>query len=201
MAKKSRQGTVRDPHAARGADHYETPEACTRALLAVERLPAGVWEPCAGRGAISRVLAATGRRVVSSDLLAYPGADPGITTPVDFLTVHRAPDGVEAIVTNPPFMLADKMIAHGLSLVPRVIVFLRLAALEGAGRSRLIDRSLARLWVGIERTPMMHREGWDGPKLTASAMPFAWFVFTNDHPAGAPFAGRRVSWRAGNSFI
>ena len=201
MARAIRQGTVRDPHSARGHDHYQTPAACTRALLRVERLPPVLWEPCAGRGAISRVLKGAGHKVISSDLVAYPDADEDIVAGVNFLAETGAPPGVGAIVTNPPFMLADEIITHGLRLVPRVIVFLRLAALEGASRSSVLDRSLARLWVGIERTPMMHREGWNGPKIEKSAMPFAWFVFTTDHPPGAPWAGRRISWRDGGGLI
>jgi hypothetical protein len=48
---------------------------------------------------------------------------------------YRAPDGVEAIVTNPPDNLPDAFIRHGLALGQSVIVLLRLMAPEGAGRA------------------------------------------------------------------
>jgi hypothetical protein len=54
----------------RGADLYESPACATETLLRVERLPLSIWEPCAGRGAISRILQAAGHFVTSSDLHA-----------------------------------------------------------------------------------------------------------------------------------
>jgi hypothetical protein len=134
--------------------------------------------------------------VICTDLVAYDNALPGIETGVDFLMERRAPDGVAAIITNPPYKLADQFIRHGLTLVPRVIVLLRLMAIEGAGRSDLVDNHLRRVWAGIERLPLMHREGWDGPRQTNSGAPFAWFVFDRVHRGDAPIELRRMSWRA-----
>ena len=43
---------------------------------------------------------------------------------------------------------------------------------------------------------MMHREGWEGPKIGNSGAPFAWFVFDAEpRPAGEPIALFRMSWR------
>src|SRR5215203_1005246 len=159
------QGCDRSSFAERGADLYETPAEAVRALIAVENLPPQIWEPCAGRGAIVRELKRAGHDVVAHDLNDWPGADLGIETPIDFLMERAAPAGCSCIVTNPPFKLANAFIRHGLALAPRVVVLLRLAALEGNGRSDLIDRHLRRVWLGRERLPMMHREGWEGSKL------------------------------------
>ena len=189
------QGRERSALATRGDDLYETPPEAVRALLRVEPLPQRIWEPCAGRGAIVRELAAAGHKVCAMDLVAYEGADPGIESGIDFLMEHRAPPGFACIVTNPPFKLADAFIRHGLTLVPRVIVLLRLAALEGAGRSDLIDRHLRFVWLGIERLPMMHREGWSGRRLGNAGAPFAWFVFEREARPGQAFEIRRMSWR------
>ena len=52
---------------------------------------------------------------------------------------RTAPAGVSCILTNPPFSIADQFIRHGLDLGCDVLVLLRLMALEGAGRSDLID--------------------------------------------------------------
>ena len=192
-----KQGASRHALKDRRDDLYETPACATQALLRCERLPHAIWEPCAGRGAIARELIAAGHRVVCQDLVAHEGADAGIVAPVDFLMERRAPEGVSCIVTNPPYKLADRFIRHGLALGCDVIVLLRLMALEGAGRSDLIDYHLARVWAGIERLPTMHRDGWEGPKSAVSGVPFAWFVFSAI-ASGAnppPIALRRMSWR------
>ena len=192
-----KQGAARHAIKERGNDLYETPDQAIKTLLRVEELPPRIWEPAAGRGAISRYLIAAGHDVVMTDLVAYDGADEGITPGVDFLMEHRAPEGVEAIVTNPPYKLQDAFLRHAITLVPRTYVLLRLMALEGAGRSDLIDGHLVRVWAGIERLPMMHREGWEGAKLSNSGAPFAWFVFDREpRPSGIPIELRRMSWRA-----
>ena len=77
--------------------------------------------------------------------------------------------------------------------MPLVIVLLRLAALEGAGRSDLIDHHLRFVWLGRERLPMMHREGWQGLRLTSTGAPFAWFVFEREARPGQAFEMRRMS--------
>lgn len=165
------------------------------ALLRVEKLPEHIWEPAAGRGAISRILTAAGHNVRTTDLVAYPGADQGIQAGVDFLMERQAAPLEWAIVTNPPFKLADEFIRHGLSLGLSVIVLQRLMALEGAARSDIIDGNLVRVWAGIERLPMMHREGWNGRLTPTGGAPFAWFVFSPDKASGSAIELRRMSWR------
>lgn len=194
-----RQGASRSALADRGNDVYQTPECATRALLRVERLPYRIWEPSAGLGAISRVLGAAGHHVVSTDLCAHPGADDGIASGRDFLMEWQTPIGCDAIVTNPPFKIADDFIRHGLlKFNLPVIVLLRLMFIEGAARSDLIDRHLMRVWAGIERLPQMHREGWEGPKQKGAGAPFAWFVFDPEpHAEDVGFTVRRMSWRDG----
>jgi hypothetical protein len=190
------QGAARHALKDRGPDLYETPAAATRALLRVESFPPRIWEPAAGRGAISRVFEAAGHDVIKADLNAYHGADAGIEAGRDFLMEWHAPPGCEVIVTNPPFKLADAFIRHGLTLAPRVVVFQRLMALEGVGRSDLVDGHLRRVWAGKERLPMVHRDGWTGPRLNTSALPYAWFVFDAEpRAAGVPVALQRMSWR------
>lgn len=195
MAGDKRQGTKAAAQAERGADLYETPIEATRALLRHVPLPLAIWEPAAGRGAIARVLAKTGRIVVASDLVRYAGADPYIQAPIDFFKRDQAPRNVRSIVTNPPFYCVDDFIRHGLRLVDQVIVLWRLAALQGEQRSDLIDRHLDRVLVGIERLPMMHREGWTGNKVDVSAVPFAWYVFRRQVRTGKRFQIERISWR------
>ena len=186
-------------------EHHETPACATRALVKAEgaRLPWTIWEPCAGKGAISRVIAATGRTVFASDLLAYDGADPGIASGVDYLLTRRPPHPhVSCIVSNFPFADNDACIEHGLDLGCRVICLMRWAwaegvdgAIRGSGlRSLLVDKHLTHVWLGRERLPMMHREGYEGPKLAKGAVPYAWFCFSPSTPLRRGWRVRRISW-------
>jgi hypothetical protein len=190
------QGAKRSALSERANDLYETPACAIRALIRVESLPRVIWEPCAGRGAISRELISARHAVVASDLIAYPGADTGIQSGIDFLMERSSPGACQTIITNPPFKLADQFVRHGLDLGCTVIVLLRLMALEGAGRADLIDKHLVRVWAGIERLPMMHREGWEGAKIGNSGAPFAWFVFEPIIRNDRPIELRRMSWRS-----
>ena len=134
------------PYAERGLDLYQTPAPATRALLAAEPLDGSIWEPANGRGAISDVLRAAGFHVIATDLADYGVQD--ARGGVDFLAQTAAPDGVTTILTNPPFMYANEFVRHALTLVPRVAFLLRLAFLEGVGRSDIIEGGqLARVYV------------------------------------------------------
>ena len=73
-------------------------------------------------------------------------------------------------------------------------MLLRLAAIEGAGRADLVDCALRRIWAGTERLPMMHRDGWRGPRNAAGGQPFAWFVFEPGARQG-PIEMSRITWR------
>src|SRR4051812_27824938 len=117
-SRRLRQGTEKRPLAERGDDMYETPIEATRALVREQALPPRIYDPCAGRGAISRELRGAGYDVVASDLVRYDGADPDIEPCCDFLLVPRAPAGVGAIVMNPTFKLFDEFVRHALTLVP-----------------------------------------------------------------------------------
>lgn len=201
-----RQGAARHALAERGGDFYETPVCATQALLRcnepvlypwpTEGCKPTLWEPAAGRGAIIRELRSRGWSVVAQDLVNYD-SDQTILSPIDFLLQQNPPPGVAAIVTNPPYKLANEFIRHGLSFGLPVIVLLRLMAIEGAGRSDLIDKHCWRIWAGTERLPMMHRDGWDGPRISSSGAPFAWFAFEPKvRPSGQAIELRRISWRA-----
>lgn len=177
----------------RAADLYETPAEAVLALLSVESLPHDLWEPCAGRGAIVRVLRRAGHRVTATELVNYGDAvEPGIVTGMDFLAQTRAPKGVSCIITNPPYQIASEFVRHGLTLAPDVYVLMRLAFLEGTKRSDILDGHLARVYVFRDRLPMMHRDGWEGPRST-SAMAFCWMKFQLHKPHETVLS--RISWR------
>ena len=190
-----KQGTAAAALADRKDDLYETPPEAVHALLANFPVTEPVWEPCAGRGAISRILLSEGHTVHAQDLCTYNNQDPYIQTRIDFLMELAAP--CRLIITNPPYKLADQFIRHGLAMGCTFVALLRLAAIEGAGRSDIMN-FCRHIYAGIERLPMMHREGWQGTKVESNSTPFAWFVFD---PA---FTGvttlSRITWRLPKDF-
>ncbi len=97
-------------------------------------------------------------------------------------------------MTNPPYSLAGDFAAHAIRLCPRVYMLMRLKFLEAKrGRAVLDSGQLARVLPIVERLPMMHREGWEGPKLDESADDYAWYVWDRDHEGNA--AMTRISCR------
>lgn len=187
--------SARAPLSERGDDLYETPAEATKALLIAENLPSHLWEPACGRGAIVNILRSEGHTVLASDLVDY--GDPTHFYGRDFLLEQKAPDRCEAIVTNPPFKLANEFVAHALHLAPRVVMLLRLAFLESERRRPILDNGhLARVHVFRNRLPMMHRSGRGTQlaKTNSSALAFAWFVWNRNH--NGPTELHRISWEA-----
>jgi hypothetical protein len=176
--------------ALRKNDLYETPACAVAALQEAEQLPEVIWEPACGHGAIVKPLRAAGHKVYATDLVDYGLEDS--ESGVDFLMECAPSFAVGAIVTNPPFKLADQFVRHALLLCPRVIMLLRLAFIESERRRDILDSGLlARIHVFRNRLPMMHRDGWDGP-IATSATPFAWFIWEWGHTG--PAAIDRISW-------
>ena len=194
MLEKSAQAGQHS-HAERGNDCYETPPEAVHALLKVEKLPKLIWEPCCGSGNISYALLEAGHWVHSSDLYDHGYGD---EIGVDFLSA-TIDDGAfaDAIVTNPPYQLAQKFVEKALDLqVAKVVMLLRLAFLESERRTNILERSgLARVHVFRNRLPMMHRKGWVGPRAS-SAIPFAWYVWERGYKG--PTTINRISWENGD---
>jgi hypothetical protein len=158
--------------AERKNDLYESPPEAVRALLKAEKLPLVVWEPACGPGSIVRVLRAAGHQVYATDLVDYESRDQD-NAGWDFLSERQLPIGV---------------------LCPRVVMLLRLAFLESTKRTPILDGGhLARVHVFRNRLPMMHRDGWKGPKVS-NPTAFAWFVWDRNHSGATEL--RRLSWEA-----
>lgn len=154
-------------------EFYPTPEWCTRALLAHEPIEGEVWEPACGDGAISKVLEANGLKVISTDLYGRGYGESG----VDFL---RSDLSTDVIVTNPPYNLAERFVAHGIHrATKKVILLLRLSFLESASRWITLFNPMppTTVWVFSERItfyPNGNRTAGTG--TTA----YAWFVWDHD---------------------
>jgi hypothetical protein len=155
-------------------------------LLRVEKFSGAVWEPCCGPGSIVRELRVAGHTVHASDIHPDAYGCPDARGGVDFLKA-RAPDGVQTILTNPPYLLAADIVRHALTLAPRVVMLLRLLFLEGQERTDLIDGGhLARVHLFIDRIPLI--AGCQEPEGSQIAM--AWFCWNRDHHG--PIEVRRI---------
>jgi len=180
----------RAPLTERRGDCYDTPEVAVEALLRVEQLPELIWEPACGAGNIVRVLRAAGHKVIATDLnnRGCPHGRSG----VDFLLLGGPRFDCDAIVTNPPFTLAEEFLELALDRAPLVVMLLRLAFYESERRRDILeDCGLARIHVFRRRLPMMHREGWQGRKAN-SGMAFAWYIWDRNHTGSTVID--RISW-------
>ena len=181
-------GQGRATNADRGMDAYDTPEVAVRALLRAERLPLRIWEPACGTGNIVTILRDAGHEVMATDL--NDRGCHGSLPRVDFLLPCQLE--CDAIVTNPPFMLAEQFVSTALERAPLVIMLLRLAFYESARRTDILENAgLARIHAFAKRLPMMHRAGWEGRKAN-SGMAFAWFVWERGY--GGPTQIDRLHW-------
>lgn len=178
-----------DPANREQNDYYPTWPAATEALLRVEAFAGPIWEPACGEGDMSRVLAAAGHEVISSDLV-----DRGFgESRIDFLMEYRprAPN----IVTNPPFALAREFVDKALDLTTgKVAMFLRLAFLEGTSRGEWFPTTpLARVWVMSRRVPIQRgRLAVEGDSQGPIA--FAWLVWDHSHQGAANIGF--LDWKA-----
>lgn len=178
----------RSPLSEHAGDCYDTPPEAVHALLKVEKLPHEIWEPACGKGNIVQVLRSAGHKVYASDLNNRGCYDSHFG--VDFLFCPH--DEVDAIVTNPPFSLAEQFVQRALERAPLVIMLLRLAFMESVRRAPILENAgLARIHVFSKRLPMMHREGWEGRKAN-SGMAFCWMVWERSYRG--PTTIDRISW-------
>ncbi|MFN7177492.1 MAG: hypothetical protein ACK4MX_11465, partial [Thermaurantiacus sp.] len=200
----------------RGNNLYETPREAMATLLALEDFSARIWEPACGRGAIARELEDAGHEVLLSDLVDYGTAtkDGECQEVGDFLATRLAPDGVRGawrgalpvatdIVTNPPYGEAlNGFVAHALKAHrPKKMALLLnlnfLCGTDDADRNFVLDENPpARILIFSRRLPMMHRDGYEGPRAS-SQMNTAWFIWEQD--ADGQYRGamqaRRVDWK------
>jgi hypothetical protein len=74
-------------------------------------------------------------------------------------------------------------------------MLLRLTFLESERRRGILEgrAGLMRVHVFRNRLPMMHRDGWDGPRASSSTA-HAWFVWHREHTGPATL--HRISWSA-----
>lgn len=179
----------RAPLSERGADLYATGYEALAVLFEAEgrKLPKKLWEPCCGTGALVLPLRNRGYHVVATDLYDWncPGAETGQSWDVE---IAMAPNGVQGVITNPPFKIAFQAVNAMLRHSPYVAVFLPLTFLESEQRDGWFSQmGLSRMHIITDRLPTMHRYGWAGRKIKNSRKCYAWYVFDRRR-------GVRKSW-------
>ena len=166
----------------RPADFWPTPRASTEALLASYPPPRGmpVLDPCAGDGAILRVLADHGYATRAVELreeefsrLLDVAED---TVIADWLAVAWQYCGTQAIATNPPFSLAVEIISACLGTRAEYIAALLPADIIARDKRR---QSWRRIFE--ERGPtairgLRNRPSFSGDGKTAFSE-YAWFIW------------------------
>lgn len=113
-------------------DWYVEPSWTSARLFEAESFVGGIWDPACGCGTIVRAALDRGSPAIGSDLV-----DRGMGPEVDFLEATAAASPFQHIVSNPPFGIAEKFVAHALALAPgKVAMLLPANWVQGDKRSR-----------------------------------------------------------------
>ncbi len=119
-------------------DFYPTPWEATVALLEEVEFPERIWEPACGDGAMVKALQSYGHDVTATDIVRR---EP-YKLLADFLDSEDSifqPANPFAIVTNPPFKLAEEFIRKALSFTPVVAMLLKATYPNAADRIKLFE--------------------------------------------------------------
>lgn len=174
------------------ADNYATPAWVTRALIPhiPERIKT-IWEPAAGEGAMTNVLRERPKAVVKATDIRPGNGMPTAPESIDFLAAHLC--RCEAVVTNPPFYLAQEFIEQALELTFResgfVAMLLRSDFDHAKSRRHLFDDNPA--WA--KRLVLTRRIVWFVDPLTGKpkaspSVNHAWFMWDWTHRGPATIA-------------
>lgn len=163
---------------------FPTPPWATRAIIPflTELDPdfgrSTIWEPAAGKGHMSDVLAETGAKVYASDAYEYGAKADVLIERGDFLLCGGFGDW---IITNPPFRLASDFARVGLThAVLGVALLVRTNWLEGGGRFRaLFDPYPPALIAQFSERVPMTKDRWDPNASTATA--YCWVVWCKNY--------------------
>lgn len=159
-------------------DYYVEPHWCnTRLFEAVLFRAHIILDPAAGSCRIPRAAAAAGYDARASDkVVRVPGVEQ-----CNFL--YEDPDCVAgttfAIVSNPPFSVADHFVQRSLALAAEVAMLLPLSWMAGTARSKWLERTPLTDVLVLAPRPSMP----PGKLIEAGVEPgggkvnFAWFIW------------------------
>lgn len=180
-------------------DFFPTPPWATRALCehVIDIRGKSVWEPACGEGYMANALKEYARRVDASDVHDYsyhtePLAQQRV---IDFLWLgnlapHQEVLGVDWVITNPPFRLAQQFVERGLQVARiGVAVLVRSVFIESIGRyeSLFKPRPPSIMAQFVERVPMV--KGRVDP-TASTATSYCWLVWYREPIPG----GTQLEW-------
>lgn len=175
-------------------DYFPTPPWATRALLEHVFPELGhpdlqafkVWEPACGEGHIADVLTEYFGEVCATDIFAY-----GYGLVSDFLTdqlPEAVADGVDWIITNPPFGdTGEEFVHQALDLAEvGIAMFMRVQWLDSIGRYERVFRDKPPTLIAFfaERVNLC-KGRWDPEGGTATA--YMWLIWKHGVAPHAPF--------------
>lgn len=156
----------------RELDYYPTPANVTIALMeflkrpdTCNMQPMTIWEPACGEGFMSKVFREYGHDVIETDL----------STGHDFLTTDRS---ANAIITNPPFSLAEEFICKAVRSCDISAMLLKSQYWHASKRFGLFKMHQPRYVLPLTWRPDFYEhERVPGGKKGAPTMEVAWSVW------------------------
>lgn len=180
----------------RKADDYPTHYGLTRLFLLREDFSdcGSIWEPCAGKGEMAKVLL---ELATLPDLIVTDKYNPGARyldgvfavkyAPRDFLEEPKMGEqsNIDAIVTNPPYSLFLPIIQKAKAVArKKIAMLLPLSYLQGQQRYDELwqdkEFPLARIYV-FNRFPDMTAPLREDGKFPTSMLSMAWYVWEKEY--------------------
>lgn len=165
-------------HKRKDADRYPTPPAATQSVLERLHLKPGalIGEPACGEGDLADTIMAMGFEVFASDLhhTGYGLGGIDFVGPDFFVVSPR----LDAIVTNPPFNLADKFIRQAVKQAPKVALLLKSNFWHADKRVKLWDDCTPTAQIPVAwRLAFLEAERGKSPLMDCT-----WFIWDRDEP-------------------
>ncbi len=176
-------------------DAYYTPATAIAPIYAVissyARSALRIWDPAAGNNDIVRYFAERGIDSVDSDIVS--GHDfLDASTHKEILEYYLP---IDAIITNPPYNLAEEFVTTALDLmysknnsIRLVAMLLRLNFLGSQKRHDWWQTRLPNTIIALSCRPSFTNDG------KTDATDYAWFVWLNDFIGFRAFPAIQVAW-------
>jgi hypothetical protein len=155
-------------------DWYVEPPWCVQALFESVAVVGPIHDPACGCGTIVKVARALGYAATGSDLVDRGFGSGGI----DFFTDNTRR---RTIITNPPFVDAERFIHHALTVADRVAVIVPLAFSAGQRRYQSLFRPHPpALELVLAKRPSMP-PGGTGIPARGGTTDYGWLIWDRDH--------------------
>ncbi len=155
-------------------DWYVEPAWCVHALFELVAFIGPIHDPACGSGTIVTVARALGYEATGSDLIARGFCEGGIDFLAD-VTPRRS------IVSNPPYVLAERFVHHAIEVAEHVAVIVRLPFMAGQQRcNSLFLLHPPALVLVLAKRPSMP-PGGTGIPAKGGTTDYAWAIWDRRH--------------------